>query len=75
MGRRERAVWSGLALGFFEAEDKEEDGEDILHGTRAGPECAEVAKGYKDPGTGNACVKVRCYEGASRARVRVSGVG
>lgn len=44
-----------LALKVFEvveAEDVEADGEDTLHGARAGADCVEIARGHKGPTAG-----------------------
>ena len=67
-----------LALNVFEvvdAEGVEADGEDTLHGARAGADCVEVARGHKGPTAGKLGVKARNCEGAGGARVRVRDVG
>lgn len=63
----------GLTLGFFEAvksKDDEAEGEDILNEARAGVECAEVARGHKEPKAEKADVEARSSEGAGGAQVR-----
>jgi len=59
------AAWEDI-----EVEDRAEDADDILHGARAGAECAVIAKRHKRPGAGKAVVKAHKCEGACGSSTR-----